>query len=843
MVAMKKTSLEIDFTKSKNLLTLLVGGNGTGKTTILSLLHPFAYNGNIDNRERDLIMKDKDGYKTISILYNDLVYKIEHHYKRSNDGSITLKSFIQKEDEELNPNGNVTSFKTLIYNIFNIDESYLKLIRLGSNVTNIINMSSSDRKEFMAKRLEELNTYGQLYKKVSDDVRLIKNLIKINSNNINSLNISDISLYKNNIEKMEDLLSNKEKLLEANNKSIIEIETKMNIIAPDGLEKFKIDYTNMNTEYNSLINRRDKLKTKIDKVNTKKKLTTLMDEYSKELKKYNDFSNGINELYNKRDSLKAIIESSQSSSYINNIEKRKNILEEDNRKHIDRYGKDDPKLDTNKMKEALSRLQAMENSFYGIYEYDKTLISKILKESNGKFSYYSGILKNKLSKHYNRPNIGKLRKLINDNKKYMYVMIEPNCGYPECSYRSFYKDMQEINEDNDNISNNTINIETLEKEIEICDTLLSLERYIKNNEMIFKYIPANICTVNNIFSNITKGIKLYNERDITDFILLSEEWGIYHNNKKIIKELEEELKTLKKNDKLSSYTIELSNTETSILNRERDMIKYKESLDIKEIEVNGRIKIEEDIKEYDKIIMDISILEEKINNINKDMVLLKEYYISYKDIKDLYDNLNSEVIELRDSINLMNNNLVIYYKLMAESDKLTRDLEDFSIIMNTISPKKGMPLEFINYYLDSIKYTANECLRVIYGDRLYIESMYADEKDFDIIYVKDGLIAGDVRSASQGESSFINIALSFAFLQQDVRDYNIILLDELDGVLDIDNKHRFLDILYNRLYHMNCQQCFLISHNDIYEDQDIDLILTDDSDISRYRKLNIIYSN
>ena len=47
---MSLKEIDIDFTKCQNDITLLVGKNGSGKTSILSNLHPFPYLGNLDLR-------------------------------------------------------------------------------------------------------------------------------------------------------------------------------------------------------------------------------------------------------------------------------------------------------------------------------------------------------------------------------------------------------------------------------------------------------------------------------------------------------------------------------------------------------------------------------------------------------------------------------------------------------------------------------------------------------------------------------------------------------------------------------------------------------------------------
>ena len=79
-VGMNKTEIEIDLSKSKNKLTLLCGPNGSGKTSLLSELHPFANSGNMDVRgEANLIIEGKDGYKEVHIQDKDDEYIIKHH--------------------------------------------------------------------------------------------------------------------------------------------------------------------------------------------------------------------------------------------------------------------------------------------------------------------------------------------------------------------------------------------------------------------------------------------------------------------------------------------------------------------------------------------------------------------------------------------------------------------------------------------------------------------------------------------------------------------------------------------------------------------------------------------
>ena len=123
----KTDEISIDFTKCKNKITLITGKNGSGKTSILSCLHPFAKNGSLDVRhELDLILPGKNGYKEIHIRDNGSLYIIKHYYNTHKESHL-VKSYIEKDGDELNPNGNVRSFEVIVADELDIEPTYLKL--------------------------------------------------------------------------------------------------------------------------------------------------------------------------------------------------------------------------------------------------------------------------------------------------------------------------------------------------------------------------------------------------------------------------------------------------------------------------------------------------------------------------------------------------------------------------------------------------------------------------------------------------------------------------------------------------------------------------------------------
>jgi len=260
-----KKEIEIDFTKCKNNVIWLVGANGSGKTSILSTLHPFAYSGNMDVRSNSsLILPEKDGYKEIHIQDRHNLYIITHFYKWTKKESLTVKSFIKKNNEELNPNGNVTSFLEIVKNELNIELEFLKLLRLGSNVTNIIEMKATDRKKFASDLLSDINVYTELYKKVNDDNRILKGLIKSISDKISKLGVVDESVIKSEIDTINErinLLSEDKSRLDRDIGTEIGI---MNSILPKDINTYD---ELSNKVYNlriELDNRADELKNVMD---------------------------------------------------------------------------------------------------------------------------------------------------------------------------------------------------------------------------------------------------------------------------------------------------------------------------------------------------------------------------------------------------------------------------------------------------------------------------------------------------------------------------------------------------------------------------------------------------
>ena len=136
----------------------------------------------------------------------------------------------------------------------------------------------------------------------------------------------------------------------------------------------------------------------------------------------------------------------------------------------------------------------------------------------------------------------------------------------------------------------------------------------------------------------------------------------------------------------------------------------------------------------------------------------------------------------------------------------------------------------------------NSLLESVYGDDFQIDDFDINANEFNIPYIKNGIRISDICYASQGESSFLSVALSFALINQSIKNYNILLLDEIDSTLDIKNRASFLNILERQMGIIDAEQIFLITHNNMFDNYPVDLILTSDVNQENFMNANIIYS-
>ena len=169
----------LDFSQMPYQTYLFVGDSGSGKSSILKSIHPFAFNSGTgdESSNSSVIISGRDGKKIIRYKINGSIISCKHFYIRKPDESIQVKSYFSIDGKELNPSGLVSTFKELVQEYFYIDESFLSLLALGNSVKSMVEYTSGERKKFAVRIFTELNIYMTYYKNATAVVRKLDTVL------------------------------------------------------------------------------------------------------------------------------------------------------------------------------------------------------------------------------------------------------------------------------------------------------------------------------------------------------------------------------------------------------------------------------------------------------------------------------------------------------------------------------------------------------------------------------------------------------------------------------------------------------------------------------------------
>lgn len=829
-VGMNINKLELDFTKNKNKICLLTGPNGCGKTSVISMLQPFSDIGNLDVRSSNgLIIKDKTGYKEIVIRNNDKLYTIKHLYTPHKDKNHSVKSYIMKDDVELNPNGNVTSFKEIIKTELFIEPDYLKLIRLGSNVTSLIGMTPTERKTFMTKLMDDIGVFLEYYKSVNAKLRQLDGMLSMTTNKLNKLGVSDVKKLKKEIKQSEHELN----ILTAESKKINgELEVCKSKISELG------DMKSNREKYNEVYNEFKKINKKIEKNGKFKELAY----YKNELVLLNDKKANIK---NELDKINVLITSSVSQ-----IDMLESTIHE-YRVQIEKSNKVDDEI--NRMKDVLSSLNKKKSESEMFLKDFDSHVSKndieslilFLKSSQDMISslYEIGheqvktvtklMIKNKNVDDYIEAKCEELKDtdikipdniretILNIRKSYEKSPSTETCN--DCSFKTLYNQLNSI-----------IDVKDKNKDLFFYKDMSSIYAGLKSilcgfdeYHKIIELLPTKIRNSLDyyvVLKRIHDFDNIYDRVEFNNLLSLITEYDNYLSVCKKITDISERLSRLDTGNSTA-------NTETALYK----MLDKVNGLRDDVAKLRTKKTLLDD--ELDMTITKIYDVEDNIHIVEK-RGEITEKYEHYKNIIEkhdlLYNNMHvidGRLVKAEKDIALHNtilndktkkyNEYIVYQK---DIEIMKRHYDKMIIIRDALSSKQGIPIQFIGNYLRNIEALTNDLLNIVYDGKISIDNFELSSTNFSIPYFNNGVRIPDVKYASQGELSFLSIALSFALSNQSLKHYNIMLLDEIDGPLDVDNRWKFIKILEKQIESINCEQCFLITHNNNFENYPVDVL-------------------
>lgn len=868
---MKVKEIEIDFSKMKNRVVLLVGGNATGKTSILSQLHPFALPGTMDVRSgSDTILDFHDGYKEIHIVNFDDFYVIKHHYQNSN-GSIKMKSFISKNNKELNPNGNVTSFTELVNLELSIEQDYLTLLRLGSNVSNFMQMKSAQRKSFMTDLMSDIDVYTKYYRKINDDTRVMKTLLKTTADKLAKLRIVDEQEERNKV----DVLISKTKKLYAENDMMqqklgsIKSKIEESLINGMSLEDMKEKLSELTATFKTNERKLNNFPP-VDEIADENTLRVLEQEIQQQLTsvdvaiatigaKIDMVITQLDNHYQDKEAVQSKMRFHTSESeYQQTVEMYLNIHRE--------YEKLAPIFEGASLKAtrdefllALSVMQEIDLVRQEFHTFDNRAIREVQRLMDDGLSvethirFEVGKIDSKIEQTRRQQTNSSYKWVDNPNR--VYVMAkEPGCNC-SCPFEEFYYDITSQTGE-DNVKSLASTIQVLENERDyylsfkdIVKKVELLKILMKSNQQLFDKLPKDLIDTKKILRSFWLNHIIYDEELFTAYIEQVEKYDHFVSLKGRLRDVEnDKLNMEKTRGSLDDVQSTIASIDAKIFNLEQEREGYdievsnlKEQRKAVEDDLESNRKAQKSVSDYKELKSAQAIVETERNLYKTKLEQLEDVEIDFTETKKDLATVQYQIDSTNAEIRTIEYKLKDFESLTKEQETLNEQFDDLNIIKESLSSNKGIPLLFIQLYLKNTRSKINELLDIVYNGELEINDFVINDKEFSIPYTKNGIGVKDVSKCSQGEESFVALALSFALIEQSIRDYNILLLDEIDATLDTNKRAMFISILEKQLDSIQAEQVFMITHNNMFDNYPVDLIMTSDIDVDNLKNTNVIF--
>ena len=858
--------IKIDFTRCKTNKIIIRGSNGSGKSTLMKAI-------NLNPDTNDNFIPSCEARKNICIVCDGVEYIIRYIHPITNSGRGTTKGYISKmingQFVELNPNGNVTSCKDIIYEEFGLDSSFISLSSLSSENRGLVDSKPAERKRLINSIINTLEVYNSIYKNLSKKSAVYTKLIDGLVVRINYLgNEAQLNVKLKNIEgRLTTLGQEKNTTIEAIASVRLKISEYMDILRDSNYDAIVSELKDI-TSHNKVIRNQIIKKIQelgIDDINkiedfdlyldkqiiieessiesTKNHVATLLSQREVEYRDLESKRQKLNSLrseYNYLDIKKAMKKASEEVAEYDNIFHKIGIMninlisksEYDFAMQSLKYLKDmalnlTSMYDQSSILSVINNLETIENEIADISTDQQELLECKARKSeiDSKIIIYSSKVE-LIDELNNRPS-----ECTIDSCPYIKTAIEASVKYPKEELLELNKESKYL-EFRINTLENIINTWSSYKEIlsivrsiqrelnsrisaimklpvapDFKDTFLSRVAYLDSFDDIdnlYKYID---------YSNMIEEYKLAKEQ----LVKYESEYRIYEAKNDIIEAIIENIESLTQKtdnmmvtinelnssiklsqEKLEGYRkaktvvegllIKLKDDLRPSEKKETELLKIKQTLDVNSIEID-KLQKEMDIlnTNFGAVNNDISNLSNERDNVKHSLIQIAEY----KDELEVYRQAYSKINKIR------------YYS----------------------SPSTGIQTLFMQLYMNKIISTANDLLSMLFEGEFVLQPFIINENEFKIPCLGHGLIHDDISSMSTAQKCMISMILSFSILHQSSTKYNVISLDELDGGLDTMNRGFFIELLDRLMNMLQCEQCFIISHNNELTTSAADLIL------------------
>lgn len=889
-----KTEIEIDFTRSKNHICVISGPNGCGKSTILNAL-------NILPDDNICFVPSMQASKDIRILDEDVVYDIHilHPIDNKNNRA-TTKAYIQKNGIELNENGNVSSYKDIIFNQFDLDNNYITLSHLSGDDRGLADKKPAERKKFIASISSSLDVYNDIHKNLNKKANTYKSYLNSLTGKIRMIgDESNLRSTLVSLKNREEKISNEIEKLKA---EVIQNNTVISMNDPDGqlqqryisveadlkeceedstqaftflrnfyeshfdqkeleLDKDAIEKHITDTTEQLQTHKEDYAKHNTDIVVSTNLIQTINDNISKDSIKINKLSNEVDLQLDK-----AIAKYEKSINQIVEEFKQLEIGDIDN-------------ISSGEINQAINVVNDFINGIDILYEgISIDELQELVK------IYRSNQTISQLIQNYTeqidieKEDITNITNQLLNYKNDLAIISELDNRPKECKIDSCYFIQRQLQTLEKNTSK-----KSLQKKINQNEELIQYKRenIKKNEELIerYKILSSKEAILDRlrILLDSNKAIisKIGVLTLLSDFNALL---GLISKNNNFNQFRDISLLQNASNDIIEyknisgTYNVLLSKREIND-NRIKELNEYQNDIDKQrndlENETNKRSKL---MKEFDFISNIIDNLNQKSRQLNDLLTYYNDWVTkdnTYQKMKLEYENLQKQFkgsVDILKSISEDSEKILSLQKelepitdqkknidsqllLLDSYDKEYQEYSEKYEIVNTLkkysSPTAGgIQTLFMSMYMGQTLDLANQLLGMIFQGQYRLLDYVINENEFRMPFIGNGLSVDDISSGSTSQVCIMGMIINLTLLNQASTKYNITRLDEIDGGLDHSNRYLFVDILQKIIQILNIDQLFIISHSAESALSNVDVIqlapIPDYEDV--FTGANIIYS-
>lgn len=884
--------IEIDLSKCMYRTLIIRGENGSGKSTIFKALSLFP-------DPNDSFIPGQPAFKMISIMDRNVIYTIRFiHNVKANGERETTKAFIAKtingEDVELNENGNVSSYKDILFDELSLDPNFFALSQLSSDDKGLATKKPAERKKFVNSIIESLEVYNGIYKAMTKESTKYKSLIDSLVAKLGTLgDLNSIAEQIASLQYAYNELSTNNDSIQA---SIGEYNAKIKLLDPDGMIQAKYDSLSMALK-------------DVDQSNRKN------------FSEYHSLNPTIPIIVPEHEQqIEAAVCSSLETTIIETSAKRRELLvqlkndtdllatlEEDLRI---KKSKRDTMLDDESYKENLAMLHKYEMYYAQSMEkikpsgIDPNLFTEdefiLALETLKDIKHIADLIRSDFTQAqleqvihmYQQANWGEVPflSLEKDNiilEEYNAFMSKYNVRVPqleadiksvsqldkrpvsckddtcpfvssliEITNRDPWSELEKLDQQKLGMDDEYDIALANKKEKEAINDCIakvrSLVRSLSNNKGILKRLPNGglYTTKDDFFHCLLTGYDFSYMEKMYEYIDFSNEVSMIHTYTKLIKDIAQKCSLYEsKSEFLEDLTSEIEGLEQrtsrvalSISNNRKLSNEYDEAIALNEADMNNRkyrlellAKLVSDKNRYFSIKEELAKINDAIQQIDECKYHIREKQLEGRTVKEKMDNLQRQ-------INSLNFALQQAEQYNAELATLRAQYDRIETIKHYSSPTKGIQLVFMELYMGRILNLANELLSFLFNGEYVIQPFIINESEFRIPCLGQGCLNDDISSMSSSQLTMISMIISFALLHTSSSKYNILKLDEIDGPLDENNRIMFVDVMNRIMDIMSVEQCIMVSHSSELQVDTSDVILLKSSHLSTdYNQGNIIW--